>query len=309
MTTSSRARADRPLWAAPGRAVVVGVDGSSRNAAAIEYAAELAHRTGRPLRLTSVVDSSAEAAVMRLVTPGATAWGTSPSVLQASRARAARAHPGLAISEQVREGSPVSGLLQAAADEAVLVVGRRGLGALARSVIGSTSIGVAGRAVVPVVIVPDGWPGALRPEAPVVVALHAGEHEDTLLDHAFGEASAVGAPLVVVRVQEPEPAPTYDAWFGPSPTGAEPLDQPVEPQLAPYRAAHPKVEVTVVGPTDRQSKLLLHESEDARLIVLGRGHRAPWGLGLGSLARTVLHKAQVPVAVVPTGVAGPAPRR
>jgi nucleotide-binding universal stress UspA family protein len=203
MTASIAARPARPPWRTPGRAVVAGVDGSAHNAAAIEYAAELAERTHRILRLTAVVDGRAAAAAIRLMRPGGPAWGSSSRALHQDRAHIADQHPTLRVAEHIREGSPVSGLVDAAREEAALVVGRRGVGATER-MLGSTSVGVAGRSVVPVVVVPDEWRGAADPKAPVVAALHPGAHVDTLLDYAFTEAQETGAPLTVVRIPQPQ---------------------------------------------------------------------------------------------------------
>ena len=299
MTTSIAAGPARPPWRSPGRAVVAGVDGSAHNAAAIEYAAALAARMRRTLRLTAVIDAGATGAVVRLVKPGAPAWGRGGQALHQDRARVAQTHPDVLATEHLREGSPVSELVDASREEAVLVVGRRGIGATERILLGSTSIGVAGRSLVPVVIVPDEWAGATAPEAPVVAALHPGAHLEMVLDYAFTEAHETGAPLTVVRIPEPQAVSPYDAWFGPASYPEEPWEQPIEPGLAPYRALFPDVAVTVLEPKGSPVKRLLRESGYARLLVIGRHHRGPWGLGLGSVARGVLHKAQVPVAVVP----------
>ena len=152
VTSSIAARPTPPPWHTPGRAVVAGVDGSAHNAAAIEYAATLAERTHRTLRLTSVIDGSATASAVRMLKPGAPAWGTSGRALHQDRAHVAERHPAVVVAEQVREGSPVGGLVDAAREEAALVVGRRGVGATERMLLGSTSIGVAGRSLVPVVM-------------------------------------------------------------------------------------------------------------------------------------------------------------
>lgn len=301
MTTSTSTRPAAPFWRSPGRAVVAGVDGSAHNAAAVSYAAELAAREGRTLRLTAVIDTGALPAAIRLVHPSTPAWGSTGQALHRSRAAVAAQHPGLQVSEHVHEGTPVSALVDVARNESTLVVGRRGIGATERLLLGSTSIGVAGRSLVPVVIVPDEWRGASDPAAPVVVAVHPGADGEAVLDYAFDEAEATGAPLTVIRIPESQAVSPYDAWFGPAIYATDPADAPIEPSVALHQARHPGVPVTVLKPRGAPVKRLLRESGYARLLVLGRHHRGPWGLGLGSVARGVLHRAEVPVAVVPAG--------
>lgn len=281
MTTSTSARPALPHWRTPGKAVVAGVDGSSNNAAAIEYAARLAEARQSRLRLVAAV------------------WDGHAQAFERTRTLLAQEHPTVVATEHVREGSPVGVLVDASREEAVLVVGRRGIGATERILLGSTSIGVAGRCLVPVVIVPDEWRGATDPDAPVVVALHPGSSSAAELDFAFQEAAAAGAPIVAIRIPEPPVVSPYDAWFGPGLYAPEREPEPIGPLLEPFRAEYPGVPVTVLEPAGNPVHLLLRESGYARLLVIGRHHRGPWGLGLGSVARGVLHKAELPVAVVP----------
>lgn len=283
MSTSASARPALPHWQTPEKAVVAGVDGSSNNAAAIEYAARLAETRGSRLRLVAAV------------------WDGHAQGFERTRTLLAQEHPTVVATEHVREGSPVGVLVDASREEAVLVVGRRGIGATERILLGSTSIGVAGRSLVPVVIVPDEWRGAAEPGAPVVVALHPGSSSETVLDFAFGEAAAAGAPIVAIRIPEPPAYSPYDAWLGPALPVPESDPEPIGSVLEPFRARHPDVPVTVLEPVGHPVTVLLRESGYARLLVIGRHHRGPWGLGLGSVARGVLHKAEVPVAVVPAG--------
>lgn len=280
MNTSSVTRPARPPWHSPDRAVVAGVDGSAHNAAAIEYAAQLAERTHRTLRLTAVVDGRAVPTALRLLSPGAPAWGASGFALDQDRARVVGQHPGVRVAEHVREGSPVSALVAAAREESALVVGRQRVGTTGR-VLGSTSAGVAGRSLVPVVIVPDEWRGAADSQAPIVVALQPETPAEAVLDYTFTEAQETGAPVVVVLLSQPEDLTACIA------------------SLASCRAFHPNVRVTVIEPMGTPLTSLLGEASHARLLVIGRAKRGPRGLGLSSLARGVLHKAEVPVAVVP----------
>ena len=74
----------------------------------------------------------------------------------------------------------------------------------------------------------------------------------------------------------------------------------VRDQLAPWRSAHPDVEVTVRIGQGNPGVALLHESTAARHIVLGtRGRHAVVRAVLGSVSRFVLRHSLVPVTVVP----------
>ena len=71
-------------------------------------------------------------------------------------------------------------------------------------------------------------------------------------------------------------------------------------RLAPWRCEHPDVDVTIRIGQGNPGVALLHESTDARHIVLGtRGRHAAVRAVLGSVSRFVLRHSRVPVTVVP----------
>lgn len=204
----------------------------------------------------------------------------------------------------VSTGSPVTGLLGRATDADLLVVGHRALGALHRTTLGSTSIAVAGRSPVPVVVVPDGWSPEDRATAPVVLGLRLPETDDEP-DHpasmafAFDRAGALQVPLVVVHAWQ---VPAILTW-SPSDLDTERarVTTQVERLLAPWRQRHPQVEVDARTVAERPVDALNDAASACQLVVLGR-RTAPdrhGGFRLGSTARMFLHHAQTPVAVVP----------
>ena len=80
----------------------------------------------------------------------------------------------------------------------------------------------------------------------------------------------------------------------------------VHDRLAPWRSDHPDVEVTVRIGQGNPGLALLHESTDARHIVLGtRGRHAAVRAVLGSVSRFVLRHSLVPVTVVPRSLSPP----
>jgi nucleotide-binding universal stress UspA family protein len=67
------------------------------------------------------------------------------------------------------------------------------------------------------------------------------------------------------------------------------------------QVGEPFVEVEVVCDRGRPAQVLLDESQDASLLVVGTRGTGAWGrLALGSTSTEVVHHAHLPVVVVPT---------
>jgi nucleotide-binding universal stress UspA family protein len=201
-------------------------------------------------------------------------------------------------------GATVSCLLDRSVDQAMLVVGTRGLSAVARMMIGSTSIGVAGRSRVPVVVVPESWRQADHSDEPIVVGVDPDEVHAKLMQFAFTHAQhrGVGVHLVfasdpaseLARAQTLELAPDFYA------RSKELAAARVEDALLPYQREFPDVPVQHSEFRADPRSALLDVATRAQLIVLGRNHTSRIGFPLGSLTRGILHHSAVPVAVVPT---------
>jgi len=75
----------------------------------------------------------------------------------------------------------------------------------------------------------------------------------------------------------------------------------VEQLLAPARAAHPSVRVTVVIELGMAEEAIVNASKEASLVVVGahRKHTRHLSLPIGRVPHRVLHLAAVPVAVIP----------
>jgi nucleotide-binding universal stress UspA family protein len=74
----------------------------------------------------------------------------------------------------------------------------------------------------------------------------------------------------------------------------------IEKTLAPFREVYPEVRVELVLRHEYAGPALVAATEEADLIVVGRrGHGAPLGIYLGSLARLLIREGKCPVAVVP----------
>ena len=300
MTTSVHAVPSVPLWDDRDRAVVVGVDGSEANRAAIRWAGQEAADTHRPLCLLTVSGDfpsirDSEAWLSREQAEGVARLRELAEQIQLD-------HPGLVTSRDFEMGHPVPTLLKATAGQGMLVVGRRGLGAFGRLLVGSTSIGVAGRSDIPVVIVPDDWDAESHRTGAIAVGVDAEDVHEQSLQYAFIEADRRQVGLTVVHAphlySDIAWDPTYyvDLREAALSAGVEAL----EAVLAPYRAAYPSVQVQTRVALAHPGELLLQQEPDAQLLVLGRKRDGHFGFAFGSISRGVLHYAATPVAVVPT---------
>ncbi|MGV9563337.1 universal stress protein [Streptomyces sp. NPDC003480] len=129
--------------------LVVGVDGSARCAAAVDFAFEEASLHGAALRalyvwrpgLLGVLDTQAARQGCR-------------RVLYESVAGRGAAYPDVELRHELVGGHPAPALTEASADALGLVVGTRGHGALTGSLLGSVSQAVLRHARCPVIAVP-----------------------------------------------------------------------------------------------------------------------------------------------------------
>jgi len=133
--------------------IVVGVDHSECSNEALSWAVEEALRSDRKLLLVHVWRWGGDAIVSPLAPAGL------PEEAEAGRSllrhRAAEIHmKGIDVSTRLMEGSPVSALVEAAQDAAMLVVGSHGRNTFATAVMGSVSKACIHRAACPVVVVP-----------------------------------------------------------------------------------------------------------------------------------------------------------
>ncbi|MFI2607606.1 universal stress protein [Kitasatospora sp. NPDC018619] len=279
--------------------VLAGVDGSPQSTAAVHWAAAEAVRRGAALRLvhawpwlTDGVSSFAEADDL-------------PEAVRRTLAEAAedvrRLHPDLTVESDAVLDAPVDGLLAAAAEAELLVLGSRGRGGFAGLLLGSVSMSVAGRSTVPLVVVRE--PGA-EGGGEVVVGVDAHTPEAEVLDFAFREAALRGARLRAVHGWDLPPVFGYAGGAVPAAElgQLEALEaELLSLALAGPRERHPEVEV-VEDVQLGAARALVEASAGAGLVVVGRGRRSvEFGPRLGRVAHAVLHHAEAPVAVVPHG--------
>jgi nucleotide-binding universal stress UspA family protein len=277
-------------------AVIVGVDGSESNAAAVDYAVLEAVQTNRALVLLGVLEDPGFRAQARPHPESEREW----EVLTRITVAAVRDHPRLRVRRVVDFGKPVDVLLEHAKIAHSVVVGKRGLGTFGRLMLGSTSTSVAGHAQVPVVVVPTGWRRVAHQDRRVAVGVELKDPRSTALRFAFEEAERRGVGLDVVHAIDVEPALVWEPVLNaPTYRHLDSRDQtPLEETVAPLRAEFPSVPARLFDVRGNAASVLLERSHEAQLLVLGRHHNGAFGLGC--TARAVLHYAEIPVAVIPS---------
>lgn len=202
----------------------------------------------------------------------------------------------LHASLQVVSGPPAQVLDAIDENTVMVVVGRRLHAAVQHQVLGSTSQVVAGCASVPVVVVPARWaPMQPATSPPLVVGVSGRDRDEAVLRFAFERSVALGVSLVVVHAWEISPLLSW------SPDDLDDrrtrVTDGIERWLGPWRARFPDLEVVIKTPAERSVDAVLDAGRGSQLVIIGRHGKR--GSHLGSTARGVLHRAEVPVAVVP----------
>ncbi|WP_112466129.1 universal stress protein [Streptomyces triticisoli] len=286
------------------RPITAGVDGSEESLAALAWAGREAERRGLPLRLVHAWRFEAHDAFDAGDRDTQRQW-VRDGLAEAARTVTER-HPDLTVTTDVVEDGAVDGLLAAAAQSEMLVLGSRGQGALVGFLVGSVGQQVIIEAVRPVVLVRAGdEPAAEAAGREIVVGQHGASQDSAgALRFAFETAAARGATVRAVR------AWTLPPVFAYSPGSLKLLDEAggLEPYerkalaaaLQPWRERFPDVPVVEHVEMGSAGQVLLAAAERPQLMVVGRrAHRTAVGARIGSVAHGMLHHAGCPVAVVP----------
>lgn len=290
--------------------IVVGADDSPPSVAAVAWAARDAELRNVPLTLVHVI-----APVVTPIEP----WvePSSPAnfsqyqehqaheiVEQARKVAAEATSPDRAsrIACEVLHGPVVPALVDLSTRADMVVVGCRGRGAVARSLLGSVSSGVVHQAQCPVAVFHDEDPVTARPpRAPVVVGIDGSPTSELATEIAFDEASRRGVDLVALHAWS-DMGPLDFASMNWAPIEWRNIEAREEEVLAErlcgWRERYPDVTLRKVVVCDRPALRLLEQAEAAQLVVLGSHGRGGFpGMLLGSVSRTVVNSAQIPVIV------------
>ncbi len=282
--------------------VVVGFDGSEPARRAAEWAAREARLRGRTLTLVH--------AILPPVTTGGLGVGLPPSLelideleRQAGEQLVALAAElgNLDMRTQVSVGSPSGVLLEASESAELVVVGSRGRGGFAGLLLGSVGGQVAAHAECPVAVVREVPADDARD---IVVGVDGSAGSRRALAFAFEHASFHGWGVIALHAWD---VPAYDLLIVPNGPVPIPLADVADDEvrlaaevLAGFRNDYPDVEVQERLVRAPAVTAILEAAKDAALIVVGtHGHSPALGALLGSVSNGVLHKARVPVIVVP----------
>lgn len=288
------------------RPVLAATDGSPLSLAAVHWAAAEAVRRGTALRLVHVWPRPVGIYLERLQAEG-------DALLARVREEVVGRYPGLPVESALLGAAAVDGLVDAAADGELLVLGTRGVGGFKGLLVGSVSLAVAGRSPIPVVVLRPGLDGTTPATdaevgdadraGDVVVGVGPGDTAEEVLEFAFSRADQRGSRLVAVHAWN-LPA----MWATPG-TIVPPIDSGVLESAArehlvetlrPWQDKFPQVQVVVRTDGAGPAKALVDASDGAELLVIGRRIRRHTAGGhLGFAAHAALHHAQAPVAVVP----------
>jgi nucleotide-binding universal stress UspA family protein len=277
--------------------VVLGYDGSDFSMQALSWALDECELRGLPLTITHAwrwpYGEAAEKVKLQL-------YKAARHVLYHGADCARSSATQSDLSADLYEGSAAERSVELSAGADLVVVGSRGLGALARYMVGSVTAYVAAHARAPVIIVRGPGParGAVE-RGPVVLGVSP-TTPDVALDFAFEEAvlrqlqlvavHAVHQPVMAWGVSAP-PVPDFEAltWAG---------QEQLEERLAPWLDRHPEVRVEARAVCASAKETLRNASAQASLLVVGAERSRHHG-HLGTVVRAMVEHAPCPVAVVP----------
>jgi nucleotide-binding universal stress UspA family protein len=279
------------------RSVVVGVDGSDESLAALSWATVTADLHGARLAVVAAhpVDVDAEPAAAGLVEE---ARERAHHAARAARERLHGWRPGgRDIETRVLPGSAARVLAAQSTTDDLVVVGRRGLRAFDRALLGSVSSALAAGAPGTIAVVPAG----AATDEPRKIRVGVGPvDEPDVLGTAFAEADARGRPLEVLHVTGTDPISS--ALLDMDPVAAswhEAAAVDLADRLARWSDKYPTVTYTVVIRRGDPVATLLHGLvRNDLLVVGGRSHSAVAGRLLRSVPDSVVRGATCPVLVV-----------
>jgi nucleotide-binding universal stress UspA family protein len=273
------------------RRIVVGTDGSTHAGLACEAAADIARLTGAAVHVVAACEISP-------MTYGGLAMSSAQMFADDSDAAAAnvacaaermQAAGAATVTTHVAVGRPGLRILAEADRDGIdlIVVGGRGLGALQRIVLGSTSEEIVRDSVRPVLVVrgsAGGWC-----QGTVVIGYDGTEssHAAAVVATSLAAFAGIPARLVWVLRDAESPARAFTTE----------LLNSAATRLAHRVGLRPSVEVAVGEP----AHALLACAGACGLIALGARDRRRGLLGnvLGRVTARVLHAATGPVLVVP----------
>src|SRR4051812_24108429 len=275
--------------------IVVGIDGSSESAGALEWAVGRAAVGGQALELVNAYTMPADIYFYGYQGTAAAQpvdWFReySQELLAAAAGRVAEMAPDITCSLTSEMGTPAFVLGTASEGADLVVVGRRGLGAAASAVLGSVSNRLTVGARCPLVVVGHGEQPA---GGPVVVGVDGSDFGTHALRHALGEAAARGTSVRAVtafqvsdQAVQGDPELVARIRAGVEGDAADIIAKALADARTPETES---VTVDGVAVEGRAADAILAHADDAQLIVVGsHGKGLVRRVLLGSVSRQVL---------------------
>lgn len=291
------------MTASRGLPIVVGVDGTDQSHRAIRYAVHEAQGHEGGLRLVHAIHETAPMAPMLPLISAESFAEVGQSIVREAERLVRELDVNIPVESVVRPGSATYLLSRASDNARMVVLGHRDRSMLGRILTSSTTTGVAARAHCPVVSVPSTWTEGSA-SGRIVVGVDGSGPSIDALGLAFATAAERRAHLTVLHAWKLPNA--YDDVIV-SRVGLEEWRNSAAAQmqeiLRPWRELYPAVEVELDLRHQYPAPALVGATEGTDLIVVGRrGHGAPLGIYLGSVARTLIREARCPVVIAPQGV-------
>ncbi|MBD3942604.1 universal stress protein [Microbacterium sp. NEAU-LLC] len=277
-----------------GEAIVVGITDAAVTRRAVDWAAQRAAERRQPLELLAVVGGATGAVGEGAIVEAALAEAQARAEGEASRIAAG----GIEVRTRVERGNPVSRLLEASENAALLVVGSDYRGPGSKAARGAHGLRIAAGAHCPVVVVPDldtsGRSG-------VVVGVDGSPAGEKAVAFAAAEADRLREPLIAVSVWTPLEVPRN---MGVYPVEylenlARLTEESLGISLAGLRSQYPDLTIEPRVERGYPSQIINELAAQARLAVVGsHGRGALARFLLGSISQEVLARLATVTAVV-----------
>jgi nucleotide-binding universal stress UspA family protein len=281
--------------------ILVGVDGSAGARAAVRWAAAEAEMRNVALTIVHVINAPVPSWPVTRVPVGFGRWQEEQGrefiqdAIKVAEDSTAGGGPAQ-INSEVFFSATVPTLVDLSKEAEMVVVGCRGRGALARTVLGSVSSGLVHHAHCPVAVIHDEDLSRQPGEAPVLVGIDGSPASEAATAIAFDEASRRGVDLVAVHAWSDvglSEFPDFD-WSGLVADQEEMLAE----RLAGWQERYPDVRIRRQIVLDEPARRLVKESESAQLVVVGSHGRGGFaGMLLGSVSAAVVNGVRIPVIV------------
>lgn len=282
--------------------IVTAADGSPVSYAAVAWAAQVAARRKAPLRILNsstlpMIYGSMVAFTQddydRVRADGEAILAEAKGVAQAAVPNSAE----LDVTTELVEEAITPVLIHRSETAQQIVLGSRGMGAIARTLVGSVSSGVSRHAKCPVAVIKDdGVEAVLGRTGNVLVGVDGSEAGRPAVAAAFEEASARGVELVALHAWTDGSQFRFPDMSFPSVAAEEAAV--LSEALAGFAENFPDVTVRRILVRDRPGHNMLEESAKAQLVVVGsRGRGGFAGLLLGSTSQALLHSVECPILI------------